>query len=44
MIVDFHSHTRESDGSLDPQDLVDAMTARAVAIFAITDHDSMDAF
>lgn len=44
MIVDFHSHTRESDGSLDPQDLVDAMAARGVEIFAITDHDSMDAF
>ncbi len=44
MIVDFHSHTRESDGSLDPQDLVDMMTAKSVEVFAITDHDSIDAF
>ena len=44
MIVDFHAHTRESDGSLEPQALVDMMTARGVEVFAITDHDSLGAF
>jgi predicted metal-dependent phosphoesterase TrpH len=44
MIVDFHAHTRESDGSLEPQALVDLMTERGVEVFAITDHDSLGAF
>lgn len=44
MIVDFHAHTRESDGSLTPQALVDFMRERRVEIFAISDHDSLAAF
>ncbi len=44
MIVDFHSHTRESDGSLEPQALVDLMAERKVEVFAISDHDSLGAF
>ncbi|MGZ3518857.1 MAG: PHP domain-containing protein [Vulcanimicrobiaceae bacterium] len=44
MIVDFHSHTRESDGTLAPQALCDLMTERGVGVFAITDHDTLAAY
>lgn len=44
MIVDFHSHTRESDGALAPEELVAMMRARGVRIFSITDHDTMKAY
>jgi 3',5'-nucleoside bisphosphate phosphatase len=44
MIVDFHSHTRESDGALPPDELVDLMRKRGVRIFSITDHDTMRAY
>jgi predicted metal-dependent phosphoesterase TrpH len=44
VIVDFHSHTRESDGALPPEELVDLMRKRGVRIFSITDHDTMRAY
>lgn len=44
MIVDFHSHTFESDGSLSPQALADFMGERGVEIFSITDHDALSAY
>ena len=44
MTVDFHCHTRESDGALAPDQLVDMMRKRGVQIFAITDHDTMKAY
>jgi predicted metal-dependent phosphoesterase TrpH len=44
MIVDFHSHTRESDGALPPAELADMMRKRGVRIFSITDHDTMRAY
>jgi predicted metal-dependent phosphoesterase TrpH len=44
MIVDFHSHTTQSDGSLSPSDLVARMTARGVEWFSITDHDTIRAY
>ncbi|MGP6157466.1 MAG: phosphatase [Vulcanimicrobiaceae bacterium] len=44
MIVDFHSHTSASDGTLEPAQLADAMKARGVAIFSVTDHDSLAAY
>lgn len=44
MIVDFHSHTLASDGTLEPQALAGLMRARGVEIFAITDHDSLGAY
>ena len=44
MIVDFHSHTNESDGTLTPQELVDFMHERKVEIFSISDHDTLDAY
>lgn len=44
MIVDFHSHTTNSDGSLSTNDLVAAMERRGVRFFSITDHDSIRAY
>lgn len=44
MIVDFHSHTTASDGSLPPAALVAAMAARGVEVFSITDHDTTGAY
>lgn len=44
MIVDFHSHTRESDGSLTPQALANYMRDRAVEVFSISDHDTLSAY
>lgn len=44
MIVDFHSHTYESDGTLSPQALVDFMAERHVEIFSISDHDTLSAY
>ena len=44
MIVDFHSHTYESDGTLSPDELCAAMHKRGVAVFSITDHDTLGAY
>jgi 3',5'-nucleoside bisphosphate phosphatase len=44
LIVDFHSHTRNSDGSLSTAELVAAMERRGVRIFSITDHDTTGAY
>jgi hypothetical protein len=44
VIVDFHSHTNASDGTLEPHELVAAMQRRGVAIFSITDHDTLRAY
>ena len=44
MIVDFHAHTYESDGSLSPAELCNAMHKRGVTVFSITDHDTLAAY
>lgn len=44
MLVDFHSHTCESDGTVTPADLCGMMGRRGVRIFSITDHDSIKAY
>jgi 3',5'-nucleoside bisphosphate phosphatase len=44
VIVDFHSHTNESDGTLTPQALADFMGERRVEVFSISDHDTMTAY
>ena len=44
MIVDFHSHTSASDGTLEPAQLAVAMRDRGVEIFSVTDHDSLAAY
>jgi len=44
VLVDFHSHTRESDGTLAPQALADFMRERGVGVFSVTDHDTLSAY
>jgi 3',5'-nucleoside bisphosphate phosphatase len=44
LIVDFHSHTSESDGTLPPQALADFMAERNVEVFSISDHDTLSAY
>jgi hypothetical protein len=44
VIVDFHSHTSASDGTLEPAQLAVAMRDRGVEIFSVTDHDSLAAY
>jgi 3',5'-nucleoside bisphosphate phosphatase len=41
--VDFHTHTRRSDGLLEPPELVAAAAAVGVRTLAITDHDNLAA-
>ncbi len=42
-MVDLHSHTHFSDGSLSPEALVDYAIQRKLAALSITDHDSIGA-
>jgi predicted metal-dependent phosphoesterase TrpH len=44
VLVDFHSHTFKSDGTLSPQELADFMGERGVEVFSISDHDTLDAY
>jgi 3',5'-nucleoside bisphosphate phosphatase len=44
VIVDFHSHTNKSDGTLTPQALADFMGERNVEIYSISDHDTLAAY
>ena len=39
--VDLHTHTRRSDGVLEPADLVRAAAASGVTTLALTDHDTL---
>lgn len=43
-LVDFHSHTTESDGTSTPEQLVREAHAAGVGTLAITDHDTMSAY
>ena len=40
-MIDLHTHTRASDGSFTPADLVRYAGSRGVSVLAITDHDSI---
>jgi 3',5'-nucleoside bisphosphate phosphatase len=40
--LDFHSHTRASDGALTPRELVALAARHGVRVLALTDHDSTD--
>jgi predicted metal-dependent phosphoesterase TrpH len=44
VLVDFHSHTRESDGTLEPRELAALMRRRGVSVFSVTDHDTLAAY
>lgn len=41
---DFHAHTLHSDGTLTPPELVELAKAEGLDFFAITDHNTADAF
>ena len=41
-IIDLHSHTIASDGTLNPEELISLARENAVEILAITDHDSTE--
>jgi len=41
-VIDLHSHTTASDGSLAPRELVREAARRGVRVLAITDHDSTE--
>jgi hypothetical protein len=41
---DFHCHTHHSDGELSPQQLLDVARAEGMDFFAITDHNTLDAY
>lgn len=41
MLVDFHTHTRASDGALGAGELLERAAARGVRLLAITDHDTV---
>ncbi|MBU2967916.1 PHP domain-containing protein [Pseudoalteromonas sp. C2R02] len=43
MKYDLHSHTTCSDGRLSPEELIDRAVEKGIDIFAITDHDTLDA-
>lgn len=40
MLIDLHSHTDESDGSVSPAELIEIASRTQVGILAITDHDT----
>ncbi len=44
MKIDLHSHTRVSDGSLSPLELLERAKEKGVEVLSITDHDSISAY
>lgn len=40
MLIDLHSHSRESDGTQTPSDLVAEAAGRGLDVLALTDHDT----
>lgn len=44
MIIDLHSHTTCSDGTLEPQALIEYALAKNVSVLSITDHDTVAAY
>lgn len=43
-MIDLHTHTTESDGTLSPIELVDAALAAGLEALAITDHDTFSGY
>ncbi|MGH1470042.1 MAG: PHP domain-containing protein [Cellvibrionaceae bacterium] len=41
-MIDFHTHSSMSDGSLNPEDLVSRAKSHGVEYLALTDHDTID--
>lgn len=43
-MIDLHSHTSESDGTLSPREIVDTAAGLGLEALAITDHDTFSGF
>jgi len=41
VLIDFHTHSTASDGVLSPVELIDRAHSIGIALFAITDHDTL---
>ncbi|HEV2320800.1 MAG TPA: PHP domain-containing protein [Gammaproteobacteria bacterium] len=41
-MIDLHTHSRASDGTLSPAELVSLAAARGVTLLSLTDHDCLD--
>lgn len=41
-MIDLHAHTRESDGEMTPEQLIDFAIERGITALAITDHDTAE--
>ena len=41
-MIDLHSHTNKSDGTLTPTQIVDLAAEKGLSILAITDHDTIE--
>lgn len=41
-MIDLHSHTNKSDGTLTPSKIVDLAASKGISILAITDHDTIE--
>lgn len=44
MLIDLHLHTTRSDGVWEPERLFDEIRARALELFCVSDHDTLDAY
>ncbi len=44
MLIDFHTHTRASDGALSPHELLARAVSNGIEMLAITDHDTLDGY
>src|SRR5713226_5317818 len=43
-MIDLHSHTNKSDGSLSPRELIELAVRNGLRTLAITDHDTVEGF
>mgnify|MGYP003571427964 CR=1 FL=1 len=42
MLIDLHMHSSESDGTDEPENLLDLIALNNIKIFSLTDHDNID--
>ncbi len=42
MLIDLHTHSNMSDGSLPPSQLIELAVQSNISVIALTDHDTMD--
>ena len=44
VLIDFHTHTKASDGALEPAEIIDRALAGKIDMLAITDHDTVTGY